>query len=146
MTYENQVPEPAVEHFTPRVFGFKIHQSSASLPRLRNLPGTAAVCFCHACSLSHSCRVLAYLTDFRAINQRTTTFPPHSLVKILSPNDEEDEMTRLAKKRSYDGSSKRVLLSNNIIEKDVEGDQLKEISEYSVAMFDAAIKKAKHSD
>ena len=40
MTYENQVPEPAIEHYTPRIFGFKIHQSSNSLPRFRNVPGT----------------------------------------------------------------------------------------------------------
>jgi casein kinase II subunit beta len=36
MTYEDLVPEPAVEHFVPKVFGFRIHSSSNSLPKLKN--------------------------------------------------------------------------------------------------------------
>jgi hypothetical protein len=94
MTYENQVPEPAIEHFSPRVFGFKIHQSSHSLPRFRNVP------------------------DFRSINnQRSHAFPPHSLVKILSANEEEEESrSRILKQRNLEYPMQRSLLSNNILD------------------------------
>ena len=33
MTYEDLVPEPVSEHYVPRVFGFRIHHTSNSLPR-----------------------------------------------------------------------------------------------------------------
>jgi len=33
MTYEDDVPEPVAEQYVPRVFGFRIHHSSNSLPR-----------------------------------------------------------------------------------------------------------------
>ena len=33
MTYEDLVPEPVAEQYVPRVFGFRIHHSSNSLPR-----------------------------------------------------------------------------------------------------------------
>lgn len=36
MTYEGLAPEPATEQYVPTVFGFKIHPSSNSLPKLQS--------------------------------------------------------------------------------------------------------------
>jgi hypothetical protein len=67
--------------------------------------------------------LLAYLAaDYRSQPQRSPTFPPHSLLKILSPNDDDDDdetATKLVMKRPLEVGSTRALLSNNnIIEKD----------------------------
>lgn len=60
------------------------------------------------------------MADFRTLNsQRSHAFPPHSLVKILSPNDEEEESKqRISKQRATDYPMHRNLLSNNPIDKD----------------------------
>ena len=60
------------------------------------------------------------MADFRTLNtQRSHAFPPHSLVKILSPNDEdEDSKERTSKQRTIDYPMHRNLLSNNPIDKD----------------------------
>jgi casein kinase II subunit beta len=36
MSFEDLVPEPAIEKFEPKVFGFRIHSSSKSLPKTSN--------------------------------------------------------------------------------------------------------------
>lgn len=60
------------------------------------------------------------MADFRTLNApRSHAFPPHSLVKILSTNDEEeDSKERISKQRTVDYPMHRNLLSNNPIDKD----------------------------
>ena len=70
MTYEELVPEPATEQYVPRVFGFRIHHSSNSLPRCKCFLRRCGRCECRCClrllvilyAYSYECFFLYYPT------------------------------------------------------------------------------------
>ena len=48
MTFEDLVPEPAGDPYVPKVFGFRVHSSSGSLPQIR-MSITQSKCSVYVC-------------------------------------------------------------------------------------------------